>query len=88
MGRTVQIRNVPEKTHEVLKARAAEAGVSLSEYLSGELDKMAEESANEDVWEQVRNLEPLNLPMSAADMIREAREERDRELEKFVPGRR
>jgi plasmid stability protein len=41
MGTMVQIRDVPERVHAVLKSRAALAGVSLSEYLRGVLERDA-----------------------------------------------
>lgn len=37
MGTLIQIRDVPEDIHRTLKARAAVAGVSLSEYVRGVL---------------------------------------------------
>jgi plasmid stability protein len=41
MGVLVQIRDVPEDVHATLKARAALAGVSLSEYVRGVLARTA-----------------------------------------------
>lgn len=41
MGVLVQIRDVPENVHHTLKARAALAGVSLSEYVRGVLARTA-----------------------------------------------
>jgi plasmid stability protein len=41
MGVLVQIREVPEDVHHTLKARAALAGVSLSEYARGVLARSA-----------------------------------------------
>jgi len=41
MGVLVQIRDVPEDVHAKLKARAALAGVSLSEYVRGVLARTA-----------------------------------------------
>lgn len=41
MGTLVQIRDVPEDVHAKLKSRAALAGVSLSEYLRGVLERTA-----------------------------------------------
>jgi antitoxin FitA len=41
MGVLVQIRDVPEDVHRTLKARAALAGVSLSEYVRGVLARTA-----------------------------------------------
>lgn len=37
MGVLVQVRDVPEDVHRTLKARAATAGMSLSEYVRGML---------------------------------------------------
>jgi len=37
----VQIRDVPDDVHRELRARAAAAGMSLSEFLRGELERVA-----------------------------------------------
>jgi len=41
MPKMIQIRNVPNKIHRTLKARAAEAGMTLSDYLLTELEDAA-----------------------------------------------
>ena len=41
MAKTVQIRNVPDGVHRTLRTRAAAAGQSLSDYLLGELARVA-----------------------------------------------
>ncbi len=41
MSRTIQVRDVPEDVHEVLRVRAARAGLSLSEYLRREISGLA-----------------------------------------------
>lgn len=41
MGILLQVRDVPEDVHHTLKARAALAGVSLSEYVRGVLARTA-----------------------------------------------
>ena len=38
---TLQIRNVPESVHRTIKARAAASGRSLSDYLLGEVTRLA-----------------------------------------------
>ncbi len=38
----IQIRNVPDALHRRLKSRAALAGMSLSDYLLGEIRSVAE----------------------------------------------
>ena len=52
----IQIRNVPEALHRKLKARAAEAGMSLSDYLLREMRKTAERPTMEElmrIWNKV-----------------------------------
>ena len=41
MGKTIQVRDVPDDVHEVLRVRAARAGLSLSEYLHREVSLLA-----------------------------------------------
>jgi plasmid stability protein len=42
MTKTIKIRNVPDALHRRLKSRAALAGMSLSDYLLGEIRQAAE----------------------------------------------
>jgi hypothetical protein len=42
MAKMIQVRNVPDSLHRGLKATAAMAGISLSDYLLGELREIAE----------------------------------------------
>lgn len=39
--KTIQVRNVPDDVHRALRARAAAAGVSLSDYALTELERVA-----------------------------------------------
>lgn len=41
MPRMIQVRNVPDEVHRTLKARAAAAGMSLSDYLKRDLEQAA-----------------------------------------------
>lgn len=84
MGRMLQIRNVPENIHRKLKARAAEEGMSLSNYALRELRKSAERLTNKEIMERLAALPPINLGMSSAQAVREGREERERELDRRV----
>jgi plasmid stability protein len=45
----LQVRNVPDDLHEALRARAAEAGLSLSEYALRELRAVAARPSKADV---------------------------------------
>ncbi len=42
MAKMIQIRDIPDEVHRALRIRAAEAGLSLSAFLRGELEAIAE----------------------------------------------
>jgi antitoxin FitA len=42
MSKMIQIRNVPDELHRKLKVRAAERGMTLSDYLLAEVDQIAD----------------------------------------------
>ena len=42
MSKMIHLRNVPDGLHRSLKARAAMAGMSLSDYLLAEIKEIAE----------------------------------------------
>ena len=57
MKKMIQIRDVPEDVHRVLRVRAAEAGLSLAEYLRQELERLATQRTVSEVlgeWTAVR----------------------------------
>ena len=72
----VQIRNVPEGTHRTLKARAALEGMSLSDYLLREIQKLAAVPSLREFSRLLKQREPVNTSISAADLIREERDAR------------
>ena len=39
MSKMIQVREVPEQVHSILKARAAREGMSLSDYIKRELEQ-------------------------------------------------
>jgi len=49
MSKTIQVRDVPDDVHAELRARAAAAGTSLSDYVLGELERVARRSSNAEV---------------------------------------
>lgn len=76
MSKMVQIRNMPDPIHRVLKSRAALAGMSLSDYLLQIVRQSAERPTLEELRERMRRREPISLSVSAAEMIREERDSR------------
>ena len=41
MSKMIQIRNVPDAMHRKIKARAAQSGMTLSDYLLAEIERIA-----------------------------------------------
>ncbi len=76
MSKMVQIRNVPDSIHRILKSRAALAGMSLSDYLLRELKEITAHPTTEELMARIAKREPVSLPVSAADIIREERDAR------------
>ncbi len=72
----IQVRNVPEELHRRIKARAARAGMSLSEYLLQEIRRVAEQPTIEELWERIGRRRPVELSINPADLIREERAQR------------
>lgn len=76
MSTLVQIRNVPRDVHRRLKARAAMAGMSMSEYALRELRKSLERPTREEVLERLASRPVRRLKRPAADVIRAERDAR------------
>jgi antitoxin FitA len=71
----IQIRNVPEDLHRALKARAAQEGSTLSDYILAELPRLADRPTPEQVMQRIRHRTPVAGP-PAADLIRAERDSR------------
>lgn len=56
MGVLVQVRDVPEDVHRVLKSRAARQGRSLSELIRDELAAVARRPTSEEIAARLRAL--------------------------------
>ena len=74
MAKMVQVRNVPDALHRKLKARAATAGQSLSEYLLTELERVAARPTREEMLTRLHSRTRVRLKTAAAVVIREERE--------------
>ena len=69
----IQIRDVPEQLHRKLKARAALAGQSLSDYLLAEIRRSLERPTREDLLARIASRARVELKESAADALRAER---------------
>ena len=76
MSKMIQVRNVPEALHRSLKARAAMAGMSLSDYLLAEMREIAERPTLSELRERLQHRERVTLPLTAAAIVREERDAR------------
>jgi len=76
MSKMIQVRDVPEDLHRLLKARAAQEGMSLSDFIKRELEHtMAKPSLRE--WlDMVGHAKPIPSKRSGAQIIRELRDSR------------
>ncbi len=70
----IQIRNVPESLHRKLKARAAMNGQPLSDYLLGELRRIAERPTLEELEERLKERSVVNPKISPAEAVRRERD--------------
>jgi len=73
-GTMIQIRNVPPQVHRQLKARAALAGMSLSDYLLSELRHTLERPTREEVLERIARRTRVRPRPSSAQVVRELRD--------------
>jgi len=76
MPKMIQVRNVPDGVHRTLKAQAAMAGMSLSDFLLAEIRQIAERPTIAELRERVRRRSRLAGPVSAAQAVREERDAR------------
>ncbi len=73
MPKTIQIRNVPDDLHRKLKVRAAERGVTLSDYLLEMAREAAEKPVLYELSARLSKLETVPLDGDLAMTIRRHR---------------
>jgi len=72
----IQVRNVPDSMHRTLKAQAALAGMSLSDYLLAEIRHLAERPTVAELRQRLRRRSRVAGPVSAAEAVRRERDAR------------
>ncbi|MGH7552502.1 MAG: FitA-like ribbon-helix-helix domain-containing protein [Longimicrobiales bacterium] len=72
----IQIRNVPANVHRDLKARAARAGMTLSDYLLDVIRKATERPEPELLLRRVRERVAVQVSESPAEAVRAERDAR------------
>ena len=76
MSKMIQLRNVPDALHRKLKARAALAGMSLSDFLLGEIREIAERPTMSEMLARFESREPVRAPIESVRILREERDRR------------
>ena len=74
MSKMIQIRNVPDELHRKLKVRAAERGMTLSDYLLAEVEEIADRPTLSELMERLATDEPVELDEPPEVTIRRIRE--------------
>jgi len=72
----LQVRNVPDDVHRTLKARAALAGMSLSEYALAQLRRAVERPTRDEVLARIATRPKPRLRRSPASAVRAERDAR------------
>jgi plasmid stability protein len=75
MSKMIQIRDVPDSVHGTLKSRAAREGMSLSDFIKRELERVAERPTMQEWLERTQHAKPILSRRTAAQVIRELRNE-------------
>ena len=73
MSRMLQIRNVPDDVHRRLKARAALAGMSMSDFVLREIEQSLSRPTREEIFSRLAELPPIELDPTSAEVVREDR---------------
>jgi antitoxin FitA len=81
MSKTIQIRDVPDDVHAALRARAASAGESLSDFLRPEIEKIARRPALSEILRRARDRTEGPTVDEIVAALHAGREEREATLE-------
>jgi hypothetical protein len=74
MSIMIQIRHVDAALHRTLTTQAAEAGMTLSDYLKRELARLVVRPSRQELRRRLAALEPVTLPEPADVMVRRIRD--------------
>jgi len=76
MSSMVQIRNVPDAVNRELKARAALAGLSLSDFLLLEMKRTLERPTRQELLRRIARRAAVSARPTPAELVRQERERR------------
>lgn len=74
MSKMIQVRNVPDDVHRTLKVRAAQSGMTLSDYIKRDLERQAKRPTPQELAARIAARGRSNVPADfIVDSIRELR---------------
>ena len=76
MTKMIQIRNVPDDVHRTLKVRAAQAGMSLSDFLLREVERIATRPTLEELLARIKADGSVTPREDSATAVRAERDAR------------
>ena len=76
MAKTIQVRGVPDSLYRELTRRARQARLPLTAYVQRILEREVAHPPASEVFSRIAMREPVNLGMSAADLLRMERARR------------
>ncbi len=77
MSKMIQVRNVPDRLHRELTRRAKACGQTLTDYVQDLLEREVARPPAVEVFDRIEARERVKLGRRAADLIREARTDRE-----------
>jgi antitoxin FitA len=76
MNKMIQVRNLNPELHKKVKIRATEEGLTITDWVENLIEREVARPSMKDVYARLRTRKPMNLNPSAAEMIREDRDNR------------
>jgi antitoxin FitA len=80
VSKMIQVRNVPERLHRELVRRAKARGQTLTAFIEDLLQREMARPPVEEVIARIKSHRPVKMGVSGAELVRQAREERERHL--------
>jgi plasmid stability protein len=74
MSKMIQIRHVPDAVHRRIKIRAAQSGMTLSDYLLAEIERAAALPTRDEMLARLHGRSRVKLRTPAATIIRKERQ--------------
>jgi len=76
MSTNIQIRNVPEEVHREIRVRAARSGMTLSDFLLLEIEKILERPSRQEILARLAARPTRVLDPEPTAILREERDRR------------